>query len=258
MSHYPKAKALDTHKRQVQEAYNFAVFACHAAPHFEQLISAVEAGTNRFPKPFYFTQNQNSPAFFRTELANFEKRLSSYAFFSVFSYFEAFVHDVVQEMIDYHGGQEAMIKLAIARDKKLTDAFASLPGAKNKLKLRKFVKSKVEKYKKFSAILDEAGFRFPTERFSSYGIRMLVERHKNLKSVQIPTFLNEALHMTLDKKDVDLFQTLRDKRNKLAHGKSTTMNMKELGRANDLFRRWTFAINTHILDNFFVIEQYAI
>jgi len=258
MTQYRKSKALQTHKRQVQEAFNFAVFVCHAAPEFAEVLDKVDGGgAAKLPTPVYFQPNKNDSAFFRKELASFEYRLSSYLFLSLFSFFEAFVRSIVQELIDFHGGPDNLIRLANARDARRIAEFSGKNSVAYKMKLRKRVKGKDAKYKKYTEILHADGFPFPTERLAGYGTQMLIERHKKLSASQIPAFLVEGFHMPLDPGDVSKYQIYRDRRNDLAHGKPVKVNLKGISRMNEFFRQWTFTINSHLMEHFFVLEEFA-
>ncbi len=176
---------------------------------------------------------------------------------SLFSFFEAFVKDVVQEMFDFHGGAEKLLEIAEKRDR----YFSSLPqqsevaNAKSKLRTNKV--GKEQRYAKFGIILRDCGYRFPTDRMSSYGVRMLIERHKKLRAHDIPDLLEHGLSIPVSQSSKDKFYAIKDKRNKVAHGRMQNLDLSYIREANDFFRDMTFLINSHILEDYFVVEEYA-
>jgi hypothetical protein len=253
---YRKSKAHERHKGAVQQAYDFAATMCYAVPHLAAHITLVDAGKAALQPPHYFAP-QNSTQFLRDNIATFEERLSSYMLLSLFSFFEAFVKDIVQEMFDFHGGTEMLLALAAKRDLALSTAAQSRDIQVAKAKLTKNKKGKHQKYQKYSKVLVAAGFRFPTERFSSYGVGMLIERHKNLKAHAIPDLLVHGVAMHMSAAEKAQYDSIREKRNKVAHGRPQKLDLAYIRTTNDFFRDMTFRINTHVLEHFFVLEQYA-
>lgn len=256
MPGYPKLKAHEKHKVQVQAAFDFAVTTCYAIPHLKAHVEEVAAGKVGLQKPIYFAA-QNTPDYLREGVKNFEPRLSAYVYLSLFSFFEAFVKDAVQELFDFHGGAEAMIKMAERRDAALAAAVADPEVASSARKLRKDKKGKDGKYKKYSALLRAKGFRFPTERLSAYGVRMLVERHSNLKAHAILDFLSHGLAVPITETERKTYNAVRENRNKIAHGKTVTLALDDVRKANDFFRDMTFKTNSHLIENYFIVEKYA-
>jgi len=253
---YRKSKAHDRHKLAVQQAYDFAVTMCYAVPHLATHLTAVEAGQAALQAPQYFAPN-NTTQYLRANITTFEQRLSSYMLLSLFSFFESFVHDIVLEMFDFHGGPDKLLALAAKRDQVLAAAAQTPTVLAAKAKLTKNVKSKHEKYKKYSKVLLGTGYRFPTERLSSYGVRMLIERHKNLKAHAIPDLLAHGLAVPFTAAEKTQYDRIRDKRNKVAHGRPEQIDLAYIRTVNDFFRDMTFRINTHLLDHYFVVEEYA-
>jgi hypothetical protein len=50
-----------------------------------------------------------------------------------------------------------------------------------------------ERYKKFTKLLQQQGYRFPTETFSSYGIKRLEDDLSRIKAYSIPDSVDENL-----------------------------------------------------------------
>jgi hypothetical protein len=253
---YRKSKAHERHKLAVQQAYDFAVTMCYAVPHLGAHLTSVETGKTALQPPHYFAL-QNTTQYLRANIATFEERLSSYMLLSLFSFFEAFVKDIVQEMFDFHGGPDKLLALAAKRDQVLSAAAQSAAIQAAKAKLTKNVKGKHQKYQKYSRILRDTGYRFPSERLSSYGVRMLIDRHKNLRAQAIPDFLEHGLSICLTNAEKTQYNLIRERRNKVAHGRPEKLDLAYIRTVNDFFRDLSFRINSHLLEHFFVLEEYA-
>ena len=253
---YRKSKAHDNHKLAVQRAFDFAVTMCYAVPRLSAHLDDVEAGTVALQVPHYFAP-QNTSGFLRHNIVTFEERLSSYMLLSLFSFFEAFVTEIIQEMIEFHGGPAKLLALAMKRDRALSAVTQSPVIQTAKAKLTKNVKGKHETYQKYSKVLREAGYRFPSERFSSYGVRMLIEKHGNLKAHGIPDLLEHGLAVPLTPAEKKQYHEIREKRNKVAHGAAEKLDLAYIRSVNDFFRDLSFRINTHLLEHFFIVEEHA-
>lgn len=256
MPKYPKLKAHEKHKQQVQAAFDFAVTMCYSVPHLAAHVALVEKGSAILQKPIYFAA-QNTPDYLKDGVKNFEPRLSSYIYLSLFSFFEAFINDAVEELIAFHGGASKMISMAEKRDATLSNMAADPDVVKSVQKLRKEKNGKKQKYKKFSAILRTKGFRFPTERLSAYGVRMLIERLASLKAFAILDFLSHGLALPVTTAEKQTYDSIRKIRNKIAHGDTVSLTLDDVRKANDFFRDMTFRVNSHIIENFLIIEKYA-
>jgi len=256
MPKYRKLKAHEKHKQQVQAAFDFAVTMCYSVPHLAAHVALVEKGTAVLQKPIYFAA-QNTPDYLNDGIKNFEPRLSAYIYLSLFSFFEAFINDAVEEIIAFHGGRAAMISMAEKRDAALSSIATDPDVVKSIQKLRKEKSGKEQKYRKYSAILSAKGFRFPTERLSAYGVRMLIDRLGNLKAFAILDFLAHGLALPITAAEKQTYERIRNIRNKIAHGVSVSLTLDDVRKVNDFFRDMTFRVNSHIIDNFLVIEKYA-
>jgi RiboL-PSP-HEPN len=253
---YRKTKAHERHKLAVQQAYDFAVMLCYAVPHLSTDLNAADENAPAHLTPHYFAP-LNSVKFLRDNVATFEERLSAYMLLSLFSFFEAFVDEIVQEFFDFHGGTEKIIELAASRDSTLAAAAESQNLKKSISRLTKNKKGKHQKYQKYSKVLREAGYRFPTERFSSYGVRALIDRYNNLKAYAIPDFIEHGFSMPWSTAERAQFKQIREKRNDVAHGHPKSVNLAYISRVNEFLRDMTFRINAHFLEHFFVVEEYA-
>lgn len=102
--------------------------------------------------------------------------------------------------------------------------------------------------------LQDLGFRFPSELFSSYGIRMLLQKLGNMRAVDIPDLLTHGLHLSLDDALVKDYHHVRDIRNRIAHGDPVSLSMKELSQKNAILRDLAYAVDRHLNKHFMLSE----
>jgi hypothetical protein len=252
-----KTKAKQMHVEATQKAFNFSVMTCYAVETLRVHLDNVEAGKDILIQPYYYSRN-NTPSDLRKQVNNFETNLASNMLLSVFSFFEDFVTAIVSELIEFQGGENAIIIRAEDRDKKFVSNISSdMEFNRRKLRTIKHDSRHKEQYKKYSKLLKEEGYRFPTETFSSYGIRGLMDDLTRLKANALPKFLMQAFHIPLDPKDIKFYHEVRELRNQIAHGKIANVNLKKVSLVNDLFHRWTSLIDEHLLVNYFIAEDYS-
>lgn len=245
-------------KEQVQASFDFAVVVCHGIPALKRQISFLEKGVvSSLPNSDYFPPNQTSPQQLKAQASDYKRQLASFLLLSSFSFFEAFVIDAIEEMIDFHGGVDSFINRAESREKKLIAPTLSQEAERAKRILSAPSNPHhIQKYKKHSKKLAVEGYRFPSERFSTYGVRMLVQKLANLRPNDIPDLLRFGLHMNLDDKAVERFHSIRDTRNKLAHGENVNLSLRDVSEMNDFLRKFSNLINQHLVQHFFVSERY--
>lgn len=246
-------------KRQIEDAFDFAVIVCYAVPLLKRQIKAIEEG-KMAPRPFrpdYFVYDKTSREKMREKTANYKSALSSYILLSSFSFFEAYVNSAIKELIDFHGGKTEFIAIAERRARKFM-SLTSNEIKNHKRRLQEPIKpSKIEKYEKHTKALKDLGYRFPTELFSAYGVLMLIKKLKRLKSHNIPYLLRDGLHMDLDDKTIKEFHKIRDKRNKIAHGTIIRLSLKEVMGMNRYLNDLAQKIDQHLVKYFLVIEKFA-
>ncbi|QDU29970.1 hypothetical protein ETAA8_50880 [Anatilimnocola aggregata] len=251
-----KTKSLERHKAAVQGAFDFAVTICYSIPQLSQHLAEVESGKTALQQPHYFAP-QNSTVFLKDNVVEFENRLSTYLLLSIFSFFESYIKSVVTEMLEFHGGADAFLALAEKRDRTLTGVSETADVLEAKKKLRKDVSSKYAKYQKYSKVLRAHGYRFPSERLSSYGARMLISELKKLKAAGIPDLLEHGLSVRITSMEKTKFNDIKKCRNNAAHGTPTAIDLSYIRDANEFFRDWSFRIDSHLIEHFFVVGKYA-
>lgn len=258
-------------KQEQQKIWDFALLICHAVPALKKTIKGVEESVPRYslPTPDYFGTTANKERL-KAIAKHYNYNIGKYIFLSVFSFFESYVRSVIQELVDFHGGQENFINHLVISDKRLLqNQDAMIVAHKKKLQVP-FNEQKWQKYRKHSEILScDPNFRFPCELFALYGLKRFMQDTlgDNFQSVMIPDILRSAFHMDLSEKmnmhqdlvhmDIEqTFDSARKIRNAIAHGDEPTIGLKKVVAYSDFFRKLTIRIDKHLITHYFIIEQY--
>ncbi len=120
-----------------------------------------------------------------------------------------------------------------------------------------FSKRKCQKYEKYTQLLKEKNYKFPSELLSSYGVIKLNDELQKLRSVGIPDILSNGLHFALSEKETTNFHRIRGFRNDIAHGRRNDFTVSSAMECNRFLRELAVRIDNHIVTNFFVIEAYS-
>lgn len=243
-------------REQIEEMFDFTVTVCYAVPSLKEQIRVVRKGiATNLPKPDYFDNNVPLEAV-QKRAENYKLKLARYLLLSSFSFFEAYVKDGILEMVEFHGGTDQFINTAERRALSSVDiSDENIHELKRKLQEpEKPVKHL--KYKKFSRQLANTDYKFPSELLASYGVRFLINKVNNLKSVDIPELLEHGLHLEID---AQRFHQIRDARNKIAHGKikEISVSFQDAMEMNQDLRNFATKIDKHLIENFFIMEKYA-
>ncbi|HEY4903929.1 MAG TPA: HEPN domain-containing protein [Candidatus Sulfotelmatobacter sp.] len=210
------------------------------------------------PKPDFFHKSSRSTAddLLQTE-ATYEQRLASYLLLTHFSFFEAFVSDIIDEMIEFHGGPENFLSRNESRAKQF---MAPNPPhiAKLKRKLQDSEKASWrDRYRSYARKLAGEGFRFPGELFGPFGLKNFIAKVKKMKAWEIPSVLVDALRLELSDAEIEAYHKTRQIRNAIAHGDTVSLSMRDAVGMNKSLRELAIKISDHFTENFFVIEKYA-
>ena len=242
-------------KEQIQESIDFVILCCHAVPALKGYIKAVDKGSaQKIPDPDYFggsVQHKRLKAI----SPSYRKILGKFLILSSFSYFEAFVKDVMKEIFEFHSDAN-LLDLAIEkRDKTIALVSINASTENNVRKLReRMIPSKVEKYVKINTELKSNGYRFPSDHFSAYGILRLWEQIEEMRAVQIPKIIQEALGLSWTDDEITNFHRIRDLRNNIAHGVLKEVDLSAAIDDNRFLRNLAIKVDKHIVKHFFIIE----
>lgn len=94
-------------REQIQEAFDFVYVVSQSVPCLKLQMSLVNKGTiDDLPVPDYFTK-PNPLDQISAQVKGYKNELSKYILLSSFSYFESFVVDAIEEVMQINGGSEA-------------------------------------------------------------------------------------------------------------------------------------------------------
>lgn len=156
------SKSYHTLKGQIQLSLDFVLLCCHSMPALKGYIKAVEKGSaDKIPDPDLFKHIAEYDRL-KQIIPNYRKTIGRFLVLSSFSYFEAYVSDVIDELFLINGGDEDFLN--VVKDKR-GDHFkvvASLNEKAKKLREKKD-KSKTAKYRKIIDELTKSNYKFPSE-----------------------------------------------------------------------------------------------
>jgi len=243
-------------REQIQESFNFVYIVCQSVPCLKLQSSLVKKGQlQKLPNPDYY-QNPNPLDQISNQVKDYKGELSKFVLLSSFSYFESYFVDILKELIEFLGGPEKMEKRAeiSARTtiKKQSENFT-----KQKRHLSKNDDKHHDRKRKATRELKEVNYIFPSSLLSSFGVKSLIQKMGNIKSVDIPKLLTDGFHMDLSETDIEKFHSIRDMRNKIAHGNNPTLVLKEVIEMNNFLREFAKSIDSHLIESFFILEEYV-
>lgn len=242
-------------KEQIRDTFNFAIVVCHAVPSLKQALKTVAPGEELPFTPDFFDDRPIPMARVREDLKQYKEVLSRQIFLSSFSCFEAYFLDVLKEIVDFHGKENLLGKVTISKNLALNDP----DSISQKRKLQEYRTGKHnDAYKTYGSKLASKGFLFPSALLARFGIEQLLNTldEENIKAVQIPGYIESILQLPLDEDEKDTFNSYRQMRNKIAHGRpeATAFHLQKAAEANNFLRNLALKIDHHVVDNFFVVE----
>ena len=164
-----------TYRDLSQSHLNFVVLVCYAVPALRAAdISLSTAALSNPPDHFKSARNPKSEV--AGYVSGYQEELARSALITIFSYFEDYVKEVLIEIVEYHGGEERLRKIArkqIGKSIHREDRIVQV----NKRKLQdNFNKAKVAKYQKYIGILDKKSYKFPSDLFAYFGLVQLLPK----------------------------------------------------------------------------------
>ena len=99
-------------KTEQQNILDFTVLVCYAIPNLKKSIKGFKENVKNYEKlakADYFIEEINLPKIEKL-VQDYKGDLGKYTLLSAFSFFESYIKDVVNELIDFHGGQEIFIR----------------------------------------------------------------------------------------------------------------------------------------------------
>src|SRR3954451_12173255 len=159
----PHSKAYAEYKQQTQDVVNFAVVCCYALPGFKKNLETVGFS---IPSPEHFLKDKSTGATLLESITDYDTRLAAYLLLSMFSYFEAYVFKLIDEFIEFHGGEKHLSSLAKrSTQSSLKTLSTSLSLEKRKLQTR-YKSQEQDRYRSATSNLMKHNYRFPSELFA--------------------------------------------------------------------------------------------
>lgn len=251
-------KSFGVLKEEAQRTFDFAIMVAHAVPWLKHSMKELNPNQHMPIRADYFDSRPVAAAKVREITAVYKESLARHVFFSSFCFFEAYVCNVLKEIVDFHGKESLFDRTNLNECTVSCDQEA----ARSKRKLQEYYNPKdKDKYSSHGKKLNSAGYRFPSTLLSTFGLKhlcSLIEGEK-IKAVDIPNLVQEALHLKLDPvTEVELFHKHRNARNRIAHGtaSSADFSLPNAVRANDFLRNFALKIDRHVLEYFLVVERF--
>lgn len=246
-------------KSEMQEIFDFVVAVCYSIPSLKMNIKSVKEG--KIPhmlKADYFSKDVSTPEQIRKRTINYKKKMARYILITSFSFFEAYFKNALQEIVDFHGGKDEIIKLANNRIKKnFENQDSKIISSKRKLQ-DSFKSKNIEKYKKHTNLLLQHRFIFPTDLFTTYGLKKTIELPSTLRAKDIPSIISDVLHIELLEDEIRTFHGIREFRNKIAHGIKVEISLRKVIEINDFLRKLALKVDKQIVDHYLVIEKFVL
>lgn len=243
-------------RKHSQQMLDFAVLVCTAAP---QLKHAFQAQVSD-PTVFIATNASFPPS--EVPYATEKRTLNGYTtvlganlLLSIFSYFETYFFSSFDEIIEFHGGQKG-IESAIRRQLKERQHEPAVTAALNGLRTP-YKPNRADRYRNHSSVLKGETITWPSQRFMLYGLKQALGQRKRWKSVDIPDLARDLFGVPITEQESTRFHAIRDERNRIAHGKNLSYDLRKAVDASYFLRNLAVNIDEHILRNFLILERYA-
>jgi hypothetical protein len=194
----------------------------------------------------------------RQNAKEYKALLSRYIFLSAFSFFEAYFHDVLEEVINFHGGDKILERVSITHNQSVVDGETETETRK----LQEYPHTKNrDRYLSYGKRLAQKGYRFPSTLLSCYGLRALINRIESdtLRAADIPDLARDVLQINFDQTtEIAVFHRYREIRNRIAHGRArgSSLHLKQAVEANNFLRNLALKIDRHVVENFFIVEGF--
>lgn len=180
----------------------------------------------------------------------YQQKLATYLYFSAFSYFEAYIYDLAKEVASQFS------KIERSAYESLHVISQSTLAHRTKLN-KPYFGGHLDRYKKYSRVLDSSGYIAPEKLIFSSLLAMFDEKIEDLKANDLPVFLNKFFLFKMTEADSKQFHLLRDNRNSIGHGdKAFVPNLNDVIEANKFYKSISAKIDEHVVFHFFKLRNY--
>lgn len=253
----PHTKAFARFREQGNQLLDYAVLLSYALPTLEQQVGAQSGpAAGLLPKQYFFKNSNLTFEELRQRLKTASDSVGKEILISLFSYFDAYFTDLVREILAFHGGSTAIVTRS-KRQFKDAMATAVATADPSRKKLLEYPKPRLTaKYQKHIRILKSAGYPFPSVRMSALGWKSLALRvkQKRLRTVDYPEIITDGLLFPITDAETAKFNLLRDKRNKIAHGRVTKYDARAAIDDGTWLRQLATRIDRHVVEHILIID----
>jgi len=239
-----------------QQMLDFAILVTTAAPQLAHALGEHDQG-----KPTFLATNpgfQPSATPYATErraLSAHEDVMGATLLLSVFSYFETYVFSAIDEILKFHGGEDAIEK---SMRSQLAPQVWDAESATALSRLRhKFTKNRADRFRKFTRQMRGKGLAWPSQRFMLFGLKQAVAQQDRWRAHQIPDLAADLLALPFTADERKQFHKIRNDRNHIAHGKALKFDLKKAVQASKFLRDLAMKIDQHVVEHFLLVERYA-
>lgn len=268
-------KAFATYRELSQAHLDFVVLVCYAVPALRPELTDLK--TPILNKADHFKAKNSNPStqpaasqpgnddgikLRLTRLAaSYQEELSRTVLITIFSYFESYIRTSLNEIAEFHGGNDAFKALARKRSAKFIATLSSTME-RNKRKLQEHAKGNRRfQYDSYSNLLDKSGFRFPTELLAHYGVVNMLTKANDEKSGmrawEIPNILADCLLFPISTAERTFYEKHRSLRNEIAHGGAPLISLKDSLKFSSALHALAAKIDRHIVEHFFVLQRFV-
>ena len=252
----PHTQSFSRLKKEVQNVMNFAIVVSYAVPCLKYTL---KNEPKEQPPPFNPDHFDSRPIKTEKVLHDtkaYKETLSRHIVLSSFSYFEAYFHDVLKEILDFHG-KDLLINVSSLSKTMNDDEDTTIEKARKKLSEYP-KKSNLDKYKSNQAKLVKSGQLMPSSLLAQYGYNLLAELIEKdyIPASRIPELSKSILQLELDEKETENLHGYRKIRNKIAHGRITegSLYVAKAIEINNFFRNLALKIDRHVIKYFLIVE----
>lgn len=243
-------------RRHSQQMLDFAVLVCTAAPQLKHALAAHDADPASFlAKNASFPPSEVPYATEKRSLSGYTTVLGANLVLSVFSYFETYFFSAFDETIAFHGGSEG-IEATIQKQLRDREYAPEIKAALSGLRTP-YNPQRADRYRNHSNALSDAKVVWPSERFMLYGLKQSLVQRPRWKSVDIPTLARDIFGVDVADQERDRFHAIRMDRNKIAHGKNLSHDLRKAVDVSYFLRNFALKIDMEIVKSFLIIERYV-
>jgi RiboL-PSP-HEPN len=251
-------------KDETQEVLDFAILVSYAVPYLKHGIKEAQEGeppladTQLMPfKPDNFERDKIRVGKVKDSARKYKREIAKSIRLVGFSYFEVYVREVILEILDFHSTQ--MLKDELGTSPTVASFDEDAKAAHSKLRERP-KKSQRAKYQQNQLELAKVGFAMPLDRALILGLDRMKRQATDYKASQIPTMLCELLGLDLTEPELNEFTSIRDARNRIAHGRPSDHDLEipSAIEANHTLRELARKIDQHVLEYWLIADPVSL